>query len=291
MLVFAAFHKLLGRRISLVLSASVLLICVYGMAIGFHKLTIVKEIIECETLPESFDGYRIVHLSDLHLGSYTKSSKFVGRVVDSVLALRPDLIVFTGDLVNTDAAEAEPFVKELSRLKAPDGVYAVSGNHDYGFDKSKVDEAFSQFCDIVNRAGWTILNNSNSVIRHGADSIYVLGVENTSKSFFISRGDLGKALEGTQDGDFKILLTHDPNHWRAEVLPATDIALTLSGHTHAMQLKVFGLSPAALIFKEWSGKYTSEDGRSLYVSEGIGGIFPFRLGSYPQIAELTLKKK
>lgn len=291
MLTFAVFHKLLGCRFSLALSGVVILFCIYGMTVGFHKLEVTEDVIESDTLPDAFDGYRIVHLSDLHLGSYTEGSPFIDRIVDSVLALKPDLIVFTGDLVNVSAAEAVPFLGALGRLTAKDGVYAVTGNHDYGFNKSKVEESFEEISAVMKGASWKMLNNSNVVIHRGADSLFLAGVENTSKGFFISRGDLGKALDGAPEGAFKILLSHDPHHWRAEVLPESDVDLTLSGHTHAMQLKIFSLSPARLLFKEWGGKYTSEDGRTLFVSEGIGGIFPFRFGSYPQIVLLTLRKK
>lgn len=289
-IVFALTHKIIGIKASVVVSGLVILTFIYGMTIGFHKLQVKSEVIEFEELPAGFDGYRIVQLSDFHLGSYSRSSDFPARVVDSVLALNPDLIVFTGDLVNVSATEADAFLNDLSRLHAPNGVFSVSGNHDYGFDKTDVDNNFARICDLEKAAGWTMLNNANTVIRHGADSLYLAGVENTSKSFFISRGDLPKALEGIPEGAFTILLTHDPKHWRNEVLPASDVNLTLSGHTHAMQLKLFGLSPAALMFKEWGGKY-SEGGRTLFVSEGIGGILPFRIGSYPQINVITLKKK
>lgn len=288
--IFVPVHKLTGSRIALGISALAVIAFIYGMTIGFHKLEIKEEVIEFKELPTAFDGYRIVHLSDLHLGTYSSTSDFPARVVDSVLALKPDLIVFTGDLVNVSADEARPFIQELARLHAPDGVFSITGNHDYGFVKADVDSSFAQICAVEEAAGWTMLNNASAVIRRGADSLYIAGVENTSKSFFISRGDLTKALEGTPSGAFKILLTHDPKHWRSEVLPASDVNLTLSGHTHAMQLKVLGLSPAALLFREWGGCYREED-RALYVSEGIGGILPFRIGSYPQIVLITLKKK
>ena len=289
-MLFALVHKLIGIKASLAIAGLIILAFIYGMTIGFHKLQVKSEVIEFEELPAGFNGYRIVHLSDFHLGSYSRSSDFPARVVDSVLAQKPDLIVFTGDLVNVSATEADAFLKDLARLHAPDGVFSISGNHDYGFDKTDVDNNFARICDLEKAAGWTMLNNANTVIRHGADSLYLAGVENTSKSFFISRGDLPKALEGIPEGAFSILLTHDPKHWRNEVLPASDVNLTLSGHTHAMQLKLFGLSPAALMFKEWGGKY-SEGSRTLFVSEGIGGILPFRIGSYPQINVITLKKK
>lgn len=290
MLTFALFYRLLGKKASLLLSASVILICIYGMAVGFHRLVITETSVECHDLPAAFDGYRIVHLSDFHLGSYMRHSKMPGRVAGLVAELKPDMVVFTGDLVNTDASEAEAFSASLSHITAPDGVYSVSGNHDYGFDKGRIEESFKELCSIEEKAGWKMLNNTGTTIRRGADSLFVIGVENTSKTFFISRGNLQKALEGIPEGAFKILLTHDPGHWRSEVLPASDIQLTLSGHTHAMQFKAFGLSPARLVFKEWSGLYEAS-GRSLYVSEGIGGIFPFRFGSYPQISVLTLRKK
>ena len=290
--IYILFHKLVGRKIALCLSAGAILFFFYGMTIGFHRLSIKEEVFESEDIPAAFDGYRIVQLSDLHLGTYSKGSDFVTRIIDSTLALKPDLIVFTGDMVNTDAAEMLPFMDDLKRLTAPDGVFSITGNHDYGFDKAAVDQAFGQIKELEESAGMQLLANGHVALARGADTLYLAGVENTSKNFFISRGDLSKALEGIPEGTFKILLTHDPKHWRAEVLPNSDVQLTLSGHTHAMQLKIFGLSPAALMFKEWGGKYLSEDGkRMLNVSEGIGGILPFRVGADPQIVLITLKKK
>lgn len=288
-IIYLIFFRLLGRRAAICLAIIPPLLFLYGTFWGFYNLRIREEVYESKDIPAGFDGYRIVHLSDLHLGSYADGSPFITRIVDSVNALKPDLIVFTGDLVNVHASEAEPFIEQLGRLNAPDGVMSITGNHDYGFIGSDPVEELMRIALIQEKMGWDLILNQSRVIRRGADSIFVAGVENTSKSFFISRGDLPQALSEVKDSSFCILLTHDPHHWREEVLPSGKVQLTLSGHTHAMQLRILGLSPAALMFKEWSGMYR-QDGKAINVSEGIGGIVPVRIGAWPEIVVITLKK-
>ena len=208
--------------------------------------------------------------------------------------LHPDLIVFTGDLVNSSADELDNFMEILPQLRAKDGVYSILGNHDYceyhHYDTP--DGARSNLREVIRRErgfGWDVLLNEHRFIHRGTDSIAIIGVENEGKPPFPSFADLPKAMKGVSDDVYKILLSHDPSHWRREVLPETDIQLTLSGHTHAMQLMIGNFSPAQWAYREWGGAY-QEDKHMLYVSLGIGGTVPFRFGAWPEINVITLKR-
>ncbi len=300
-----------GLIIALLLAAAM----VYGYAFGWKHLVTKEVTISCaDRLPAAFKGYRIAQISDLHIGTFKNDTAHVRRIVESVNALHPDLIVFTGDLVNFSPDEIKPFQDILSRLSAPDGVVAILGNHDYCLYAPDHSPAASRanteaVCRIEKEMGWHLLRNESLAISrpinppsanpgavNGASTaqdapaalLYIIGVENISKPPFPSRGDLGKALAGVPTEAFKILLSHDPSHWRREVIghPST-IDLTLSGHTHAMQLSILGLSPSRLFFKEWGGHY-QEGSRHLFVCTGTGGNVPFRLGAWPQISLITL---
>ena len=288
-LMFALSCRLPGKKTPYIVSGISIIIVAYGIFFGFNRLSVREECFESREIPEAFDGFRIVHLSDLHVGTYF-SGTMLRKICDKIRDLSPDLVVFTGDLVNVDPDETAPYAEILSEMARPAGLLSVLGNHDYGFKKELAGAMALKMTALESSFGWDVLNNGHAVIRRGADSIFVAGVENTSRNFFISRGDLEAALEGIPEGAFTVLLSHDPSQWEDEILPRSMVQLTLSGHTHAMQLKVFGLSPAALIFKEWGGKYLSDDGtRMINVSEGIGGIMPFRLGSWPEISVITLR--
>ena len=215
-------------------------------------------------------------------------------MVDLVNAQKPDLIVFTGDLVNNRAAELDGFEEILSQLHATDGVYSILGNHDYGPYyrwKSKRDQV-NNLNDLKKRQadmGWILLNNEHTLLHRGNDSIALIGVENEGEPPFSQHGDLTKAQAGT-NGLFKLLLSHNPTHWRCEVLPQSDIDLMLAGHTHAMQLAIGHHSPASWIYPEWGGMYM-EDNRGLYVNVGMGFVgLPFRFGAWPEITVITLDK-
>ena len=239
------------------------------------------------------DGYRIVQMSDLHLGTFGRSDSYMRSVAGRIDDIAPDLVAFTGDLVNISPEEAEPFVKAMSSIHARDGVVSVLGNHDYCPYKrnSSAEQAahdLEYVKQIERRAGWRLLLNENIPVVRGGDTIHIVGVENTGRPPFPSYGDLTGAMRGLPEGGFKVLLSHDPTHWRDEVLPASDIQLTLSGHTHAMQLKVCGFSPSSLMYSEWGGLY-EHDGRMLNVSTGTGGNLPFRLGAWPEIVVITLR--
>jgi predicted MPP superfamily phosphohydrolase len=231
----------------------------------------------------------------------------VETIVDLINSQKCDAIVFTGDLVNYQARETDGYRRNLSKLQAPDGVFAIMGNHDYSmYIKTLTPEMVrADIAELQRRErsyGWQLLLNENRVLHRGNDSIAIIGVENDGEFPFPSLGDLPKACKGLQGvmrnknaktpagHTFSILLTHDPTHWRRNVLPETRIDLSLAGHTHAGQFKVFGWSPVALRYKEWSGIYT-ECSQVLNVNEGIGGVmFPFRFGAWPELTVITLRK-
>ena len=264
----------------------------YGSLIERNTFRVKKIELAYENLPEGFRDYRIVHISDIHARSFSKREKSLQRAVDKINALDPDMIAFTGDLITMTPDELNPISAPLSSLKAKDGVFSVLGNHDYCM-YSDMSQTEKQKCleDLIikeREMGWDLILNEHRIIRKGKDSIAVIGVENTSPSrHFLSRGDLNKASEGTE-GMFRILLTHDPMHWEAEIT-GKDYPLTLSGHTHAMQVSLFGWSPSSLIFKQHKGLYT-EGNQSIYVNKGLGEtIFPARIGARPEITLITLK--
>ena len=293
-MLYYLFHFAGLRRTGLVLAGALTLFLLWGTTLGRTRIRVNRVEICSDRIPAAFDGYRIAHISDLHLGTYGRDTAFVHRFVGRVNALRPDAVLFTGDLVNVSAAEAEPYVGLLARLSAPDGVTSVLGNHDYcEYGRYATRDGALRQRDMVveyeREMGWQLLRDSSVVVRRGADSIALIGVENTGRPPFPARGNLKKAMCGLPEGIFKILLTHDPSHWRSEVLPATDIDLTLSGHTHAVQLRIGGFSPARWVYPEWGGLYV-EGGRALQVSVGAGGTVPFRLGAWPEIDIVTLRR-
>ncbi|WP_299232541.1 metallophosphoesterase [uncultured Bacteroides sp.] len=246
-------------------------------------------------LPEEFDGYRIMQLSDIHSGSWKGNPEALKRAIDICNNQNADLALFTGDLVNSRADELLEFSEIFSGLKAKDGVYSVLGNHDYG-TYVKWDSEADRIANIdslisrENSMGWRMLNNSHTIVRRGNDSIAVIGVENSGRPPFPDYARLKDASASTE-GMFQILMSHDPTHWRREVLPESDIELTLSGHTHDMQITFFGLSVSSFIYPEHNGMYM-EGERGLYVNIGLGHVlFPMRLGAWPEITVITLKKK
>ena len=250
----------------------------YGSLIERNTFRVKKIELAYENMPEGFRDYRIVHISDIHARSFSKREKSLQRAVDKINALDPDMIAFTGDLITMTPDELDPISAVLSSMKARDGVFSVLGNHDYCM-YSDMSQTEKQKCleDLIikeREMGWDLILNEHRIVRKGKDSIAVIGVENTSPSrHFPSRGDLNKASEGTE-GMFRLLLSHDPMHWEAEII-GKDYPLTLSGHTHAMQVSLFGWSPSSLIFKQ---------------HKGLGEtIFPARIGARPEITLITLK--
>jgi predicted MPP superfamily phosphohydrolase len=252
-----------------------------------------------DNLPGSFKGTRIVHISDIHSGSFL-DKKAVEHGVQQILDQKPDLILFTGDLVNDKASEMDQFKDIFSRLKAPLGVYSTLGNHDYGdyvqwpSDGITKQQNLEDLKKVHAAMGWRLLMNEHVVIERNNDLIALLGIENWSaKARFPKHGKMQLAHPGTEKYPFKILLSHDPSHWRAEVMEKyKDIDLMLSGHTHGMQFGVeipgFKWSPVQYVYKEWAGLY-EENNQKLYVNRGFGFIgYPGRVGILPEITVIDL---
>ena len=280
-----------------------LVIMLYGYCFGRFQLRVQHSTYTSDKVPVAFDGYKIVHISDLHLSSLADSPAFLQRVIDSINAQQPDLICFTGDFVGFGIEEAMPFTNMLRQLQATDGVTSVLGNHDFalyhqGISPAQKEEKVEQLA-IYQRdtLGWKLLRNQSVVITRDSDALQIIGVDNAScqgQGFqTVYRADLPKAMllpdSLFASSPFKILLSHDPSHWRAEVLPNTDIPLTLSGHTHAGQMRIFGYPLSSVMFKESEGWY-EKDGQSLYINTGIGCTLPVRVGVPAEITVITLKK-
>jgi len=251
-----------------------------------------------DNLPPAFKGLKIIQLSDIHSGSLS-DPKAVAHGVDRVLAEKPDLILFTGDLVNDIATEMDPYKEIFSRLRAPMGVFSTLGNHDYGdyiwwetpeLKKANLDRLKQLQADM----GWRLLMNEHVALEKGGQQIALIGIENWSaKARFPKHGRLDEAYAGTEKYPFKILMSHDPSHWDAQVRPHyPDIDLALAGHTHGMQfgVEIPGLkwSPVQYVYKQWAGLY--EEGRQkLYVNRGFGFIgYPGRVGILPEITVIEL---
>lgn len=271
------------------------LVMAYGAWIGRERPQLKEVELRLENLPESFDGYRLVQISDIHARSYANRQKSLQRIVGIINNQNPDLIAFTGDIITLDASELGSIKEILKELKAKDGIVAVVGNHDYGMysDPSHKRPSGEILSDVIKEEktmGWNVLMDENIKISRNQDSIAVVGVQNTSPSrHFPSKGNLNKASEGTE-GVFRILLTHDPMHWEVEIL-GKDYPLTLSGHTHAMQFSLLGWCPSRYIFKQYRGLYT-EGQQHLYVNIGLGEtILPFRIGTRPEITQITLRTR
>ena len=267
---------------------------IFGATEGKRYFQVKETTIESKDVPQGFDGYRIVQLSDMHVGSWNGNTQAMEKAVSIINDLQPDLIVFTGDLVNNLASELDNFIPVFSKLKAKDGVYSVLGNHDYSTyihweNPEDQKEELVRLKQKQAEMGWTMLNNRHVKLYNQNDSIALIGAENSGRPPFPDYAKLSEAMQGTE-GMFQILLSHDPTHWRREVLPQTDIELMLAGHTHAMQTKIFGFTPAQFIYEENDGLY-QEGEQMLYVNIGLGHLlYPMRLGAWPEITLLTLRK-
>lgn len=295
------------------LIAALVFMGVMWIGAGYTRKHIVvnREDFYSSKLPAEFDGYRLVQLSDLHVGTWGEDTTFLKNIVDTVNSLHPDLIVFTGDIVNRQSSELKPFMEVLGGLQAPSGVYSILGNHDYGdyvdwaspLDKEK---NLLRLKDYQRKMGWRLLNNESIWIPNGEDSILLIGVENWGEPPFPQYGDLEKALPSSgnlihqNDSNYKILLSHNPEHWNREVSSQTNIDLTLSGHTHAMQTMVkignWRWSPSKYRYEQWGGHYTraNKNGEptEIYVNIGSGEVgLPARLfAAYPEVTLITLRR-
>jgi hypothetical protein len=272
----------------------------YGIVKGAHNYVIRRQRIGLKNLPESFNGLRIAQLSDIHSGSFF-DKEAVKRGVQMVLNEKPDVIFFTGDLVNNLASEMEDYLDVFDKLKAPMGVYSTLGNHDYADyvqwpSKQEKMDNLQTLIGMHKQMGWDILMNEHRILKKGDDQIAILGIENWSaKSNFPKYGKLDKAYAGTEDIPVKLLLSHDPSHWRAQVVrDYKNIDITFSGHTHGFQFGVesWGIkwSPVQWVYKEWAGLY-KEANQFLYVNRGFGYLgFPGRIGINPEITIVELYK-
>lgn len=285
------------RRVGVVLAFAVIGYFVYSAAVTSRCIEVVDAEFASERIPAKFDGYRIVQFSDLHVGSFARRGKFVDRLVDSINAQQPDLIVFTGDIVNFRTAELRPFIKSLQRLHVRDGVVAVTGNHDYGdYARWKTEQervqSFNELMTLMTDSlGWQVLNNRSIALRRQNDSIDIAGVENWGEPPFKQLGNLKAALANVSDSTYTILLSYNPRHWDCEVVGKTNVDLTLSGHTHAMQIRFGSWSPSAWRYEHWAGAY-NRGNQWLYVNIGCGEVgLPVRFGATPEITLITLKSK
>ena len=271
----------------------------YGMYRGKYNYKVLSYNLEFEDLPDAFDGFKITQISDIHSGSFDNQTK-VQYGVDLVNQQKSDLVLFTGDLVNNRADEIKPWIKIFNKIKAEFGIFSILGNHDYGDYMSWESPAakrknMEDLYDAHNEMGWDLLLNESRFIEKDGDRLAIIGVENWG-SGFKKAGDLNKALNNVSEKDFKILLTHDPSHWEAQVIPHPfKIHLTLSGHTHGMQfgIEIPGIikwSPAKWRYKQWAGVY-GENKQYLNVNRGFGYLaYPGRVGMWPEVSVITLSK-
>jgi predicted MPP superfamily phosphohydrolase len=271
----------------------------YGMTGGRHRYKVHRTTLKFPDLPDAFDGFTITQLSDIHAGSFT-SKIGVEKGVALVNKQKSDLILFTGDLVNNKADEMSPWIETFARLEAPFGKYSVLGNHDYG-DYAKWDTQPEKYANlnrlkkVHKEIGFRLLLNEATHIEKDDEAIALVGVENWGKGGFHKYGDLEKAAESIANDQFKVLMSHDPSHWEAKtLLDEKRIDLTFAGHTHGMQfgIELFGFqwSPVKYVYPQWAGLY-EQDGKYLYVNRGFGFLgFKGRLGIWPEIAVITLKK-
>lgn len=271
----------------------------YGIISGAHDYRVKRISLKLPNLPKEFDGLRIAQLSDIHSGSFFNKTAVKGGV-EMALNEKPDVIFFTGDLVNNESSEVREYIDVFNKLRAPLGVYSVTGNHDYGDYKSWESKAAKQqnFKDLVEAhrlLGFDLLMNENRIIEQGGEQLAVIGIENWGAGRFSKYGKLDLAHKGTEEAATKILLSHDPSHWDAQVRPQfKDIDLMLSGHTHGFQFGVeiggFKWSPSQYAYKQWAGLYT-DDHQHLYVNRGFGYLgYPGRVGMPPEITVIELKK-
>lgn len=271
----------------------------FGILSGAYNYRIRKNTIYLSNLPDSFDGLRIAQLSDIHSGSFFNKTAVKGGI-DLLLSEKPDLVFFTGDLVNDRADEMKEYQPIFEKVKAPLGVYSTLGNHDYGdytaWSSPKAKRKNLQ--DLIQthkQMGWNILLNENHILQQGSDKLAILGIENWGTGGFAQYGKLDQAHQGTEEAAVKLLLSHDPSHWDAQVRPQyPDIDLMFAGHTHGMQFGIeigdFKWSPVQYRYKQWAGLY-QEGQQHLYVNRGFGFlVFPGRIGILPEVTILELKK-
>lgn len=272
----------------------------WGAAINRISYSIKNIDIASQDIPTGFNGYKILQFSDLHCGTYGNDTAYVDKIVKEINAQKPDLVVFTGDIVNRRTDELYPFVRILSKIKAHDGVISILGNHDYGDYSNWPDSGLKlknmqEMISLHEKMGWNLLRNKSRIIGRNNDSIAIIGVENWGEPPFKTYGNLKASYPALGDSVFKILLTHNPVHWEQEVMnnDSANIALSLSGHTHAMQIEIGRWSPAEWRYSRWGGLYESptNNGKHLYVNIGLGTVgIPSRIGATPELTIITLHR-
>ena len=277
----------------------------FGMFKWIYDFKIWRKVVKLPNLPKSFNGFRIVQISDIHLGSWLSKNE-MHEAVKKINELDADVVFFTGDLVNYSTDEAYPFEDILNKIEAKNGVYSILGNHDYGdYKRWKTQEEkaanLQEMHMLHKRMGWKLLNNENEIIKNGSDEIAVVGVENWgSMKRFQKFGDLEQAATGTENVPVKLLLSHDPSHWRLKALDSNHhMDITFAGHTHGAQfgIEIPGVrwSPSQYIYKHWAGLYTEMSRvtgkeQHLYVNRGLGSIgYPGRVGILPEITVIELQ--
>lgn len=270
----------------------------WGAAINRNRISVTHIEVNNPGWPATFDGYKIAHISDLHSGTWGADTTFMSRLVERVNSLSPNMIVFTGDIVSSLSKEFTPFVATFGKLNAPDGVCAVLGNHDYGdyhhwaTEKEHINDRLN-LIRLYHKTGTNLLLNESVTVTHGNDSIVILGVENIGEPPFKIYGSLTKAYPTLDDNVAKILLSHNPTHWTDSIAndASKNILLTLSGHTHAMQIQIGDFTPASWKYTTPWGRYDDTLGRTLYVNRGAGTVgMPMRIGATPEITLITLRK-
>lgn len=271
----------------------------YGIISGAHDYRVRRKTLYLPDLPKSFDGMTIGQLSDIHSGSFFNKTAVKGGV-EEFLKEKPDVIFFTGDLVNNEASEVKDYLSIFDKLKAPLGVYSVTGNHDYGDYKAwgSLREKQENFKNLVNahkQMGFDILMNEHRYLEQGGEKIAIIGIENWGGGRFAKYGKLDQAYAGTDEASVKLLLSHDPSHWDAQVRKLyPDIDVMFAGHTHGFQFGVeigdFKWSPSQYAYKQWAGLY-QQDNQYLYVNRGFGYIgYPGRIGIPPELTIIELKR-
>jgi len=295
---FLADRRAFMSKVALALAAIPFSSVLYGMARGKYNYQVINHTLYFNDLPKAFDGFKLTHISDIHSGSFDDEEKIVAGI-DLINEQASDIILFTGDLVNNTADEMIPWIAHFSKLKANYGKYSVLGNHDYGEyvhfgTEEEKERNFKAIKDLHPQIGFNLLLNDSVYIEKGNEKMALVGVENWGTRFK-KLGDLNLASTKINKEDFKILMSHDPSHWDAEIKNhQSNFQLTLSGHTHGMQfgIEIPGIkwSPIQYLYKQWAGIY-SEFGKYINVNRGFGFLaFPGRVGIWPEITVITLKK-
>jgi len=295
-----SFKSRKNSSLGLVLACLTCFLLVYGSFIGRFHYQVIQHKLEFDDLPASFTNLKIVQISDIHISTYYRNEKHFEEIINLVNAQHPDLIFFTGDLINNFAEEVKPFMPALIKMKAKYGKFAIFGNHDYGdyYIWKNENERIANHILLekyIDSSGFKLLLNENIVFSRSSDTIIIAGTENWGRLPYRQAGDLEKTLKGTNDKNFILLLSHDPYFWDKFVRGHPNIKATFSGHTHGMQIGIscgnFNWAPFHIRYNRWIGLY-KEGNQFLYVNKGLGaGLYTGRVGMWPEISVFILKRK